>query len=32
LENLDVPHALVNHVVDELGTDLNTISYFIGRE
>ena len=32
MEDADVPQALADHVVHALGTDLTTISYFVGRE
>jgi KUP system potassium uptake protein len=32
MEVPDVPGALAEHVAGELGTDLSTISYFVGRE
>ena len=32
MEVPDVPGALAAHVAGELGTDLATISYFVGRE
>jgi KUP system potassium uptake protein len=32
LEPPDVPAALAGHVVDELGTDLEQLSYIVGRE
>jgi KUP system potassium uptake protein len=32
IEDHDVPHALAGHVVPELGTDLTSLSYVVGRE
>jgi KUP system potassium uptake protein len=32
MEDPDVPRALADRVVHELGTDLGTVTYFVGRE
>jgi KUP system potassium uptake protein len=32
MDEPDVPRALADRVVHELGTDLSTVSYFLGRE